>query len=133
MADIVKTDPTKRLVYGWAYIAKTADGEQVVDASGDFIDRPEELEKAATDFVLHSRNGDADHGAVPTATLVESLFIDKAKAEAMGLDCPVPEAWWVGFRVDNDEVWERVAKGELTSFSIGGTGIRHEFTEDADA
>lgn len=124
MAEIVKTDPQRRMVYGWAYVAKTANGEQVVDHSGDIIDDPDELEKAATDFVLNSRNGDTDHGYEPKAVLVESLYLDKAKAQAMGLDCPVPTAWWVGFKVTDDAAWERVVKGELTSFSIGGSGMR---------
>lgn len=124
MAEIVKTDPHQRMVYGWAYVAKTADGQQVVDHSGDIIDDPTELEKAAIDFVLKSRNGDSEHDTVTKAVLVESLYLDKAKAEAMGLDCPVPTAWWVGFKIQDDAAWDRVLKGEWTSFSIGGSGLR---------
>ena len=124
MAEIVKSDPRRRMVYGWAYVAKTADGEQVVDHSGDVIDDPAELESAAIDFVLKSRQGDSDHDYEPKAVLVESIYLDKAKAEAMGLECPVPTAWWVGFKVTDEAVWERVAKGELTAFSIGGAGMR---------
>lgn len=124
MADIVKADASQHMVYGWAYIAKTANGEQVIDHSGDVIDDPQELEKAAIDFVLHSRNGDTDHDASTKATLAESLYLDVAKAEAMGLDCPVPTAWWVGFKIHDEPTWERIASGELTSFSIGGSGMR---------
>lgn len=124
MAEIVKSDPKRRMVYGWAYVAKDADGEPVVDHSGDIIDDPDELERAAIDFVLKSRQGDADHDYKPSAVLVESIYLDKAKAAAMGLDCPVPTAWWVGFKVEDEAVWKRVESGELTSFSIGGSGHR---------
>jgi hypothetical protein len=131
MAEIVKTDPHRRMVYGWAYVAKDANGAQVIDHSGDVIDDPEELEKAAVDFVVNSRNGDSDHDNKPKAVLVESLYLDKAKAESMGLDCPVPTAWWVGFRINDEPMWQRVLKGELTSFSIGGSGLRTALEEAA--
>ena len=46
MFHILKSDGDQRLVFGWASVSVTVDGEQVEDLHGDAVD-PEELEKAA--------------------------------------------------------------------------------------
>ena len=46
MFHILKSDGDQRLVFGWASVSVTVDGEQVEDLQGDAVD-PEELEKAA--------------------------------------------------------------------------------------
>jgi hypothetical protein len=40
----------------------------------------------------------------------------------MGIDATAaPAGWWVGFKVDDPEVWAKVESGEYKMFSIGGT------------
>ncbi len=45
-------------------------------------------------------------------------------ASAMPADALPEGAWWGGFRVDDDEVWERIKSGELRMFSIQGRAER---------
>lgn len=128
--DIVKIDPEKQLVFGWAYVTHNKDGVQVVDKSGDFVDDVGEVETAAYDYVLKSRQGDADHTNLKTSDLVESVVFTKEKRERMGIpEGIVPDGWWIGFKIEDRAVWDRVKKGELTSFSVHGKGTRTEVVQ----
>lgn len=122
--EIRKVDEDRRLVFGWAYVAKQGD-EQVVDHSGDFVVDVEGLEDAAYDYVLKSREGDTMHDGPPTATLVESFVSTPEKLEKMGLEADaMPTGWFVGFRVHDDQTWAKVKDGTLKMFSIQGEGAR---------
>lgn len=117
---ITKVDDDQRLVFGYASVAVRADGETVVDSQDDVI-APDTLEKAAYDYVLRSRDGGLMHERMGVATMVESFVVTPEKLKAMGLpENSLPQSWWIGFRVDDPEVWKRVKSGELSSFSIGG-------------
>jgi Putative phage serine protease XkdF len=123
---IVKIDVDKRLVGGWAYVAKRRDGSQVIDWSGDVVSDAGNLEDAAYQFVEKSRNGDVDHSRVPVATLVESMVFTPDKLEKIGVpEGVLPAAgWWTTFRVNDEATWQRVKRGELKAFSVGGKGQR---------
>ena len=121
--EIAKIDEEQRVVYGWAYQSHDREGNQVVDISGDIIDDPEQINKAAHRFVLDARNGDVTHDKEVVARLVESVVFDSEKIEKMGVS-GAPTGWWVGFKVEDDDVWGRVKTGELSSFSVGGKGKR---------
>ena len=126
---IQKVDDEKRLVFGWANIAVTVDGEQVVDYQGDMID-PEELENAAYKFVELYRDEGEMHERTGVGFLVESVIFTLEKQAAMGLPAgTLPVGWWVGFKVTDDDVWEKVKTGEYPMFSIGGTGVREDVEE----
>lgn len=58
---IERTDDEQRLVFGWLYVWKRADGSGVVDHSKEFVEDPTEVEKAAYRFVLESRKGGEMH------------------------------------------------------------------------
>ena len=96
------------------------------DLQGDQIEQAD-LEKAAYDFVLTSREGDVNHDEVVHSHLVESFVVTDEKLELMGLDeasrAAVNKGWWLGFQV-SDPVMDRVESGELAMFSIGGTATR---------
>lgn len=129
-SDISKIDEDKRLVYGWAYITHDPSGQVNIDKSGDFVDDVEEIEKAAYDFVLHSRNADADHTNVKGGTLVESIVFTPEKIAKMGLpEGVMPLGWWVGFKIEDDATWDRVKKGELKAFSVHGKGVRQKVAD----
>ena len=84
---ISKLDDDRHLAFGWAYVTDD-DGQVSVDHSGDFIDKAAltDLEDAAYDFVLVSREADDMHVKVGgVAKLVESVMITPEKAEAMGI------------------------------------------------
>ncbi|MFB3778335.1 MAG: XkdF-like putative serine protease domain-containing protein [Bryobacteraceae bacterium] len=119
--NIVKIDTEQQLVFGWASVVFDQDGP-VVDRQGDVIDASE-LEKAAYAYVLESRVGGEMHRTTGVAKLVESIVFTKQKQEALGIDLG-KTGWWVGFKVTDPDVWAKVKKGELRSFSIHGKARR---------
>lgn len=124
--ELLKFDDEKRIAFGWGYVAKDRDGRQVVDWSGDVVSEAGHLEKAAYDFVLNSRAGDAHHDSKPIATLVESVVFTPEKLRALGVPAGVlPSAgWWTGMKVHDDRTWDDVRSGKLKAFSVGGRGVR---------
>lgn len=123
---ITKVDEDRNLVFGWAYVSLRKDGEQVVDHSEEIID-PQELEDAAYLFNLSFRETGVLHKGDAVGRLVESFVSTPAKAEAMGLTKEaLPVGWWVGFYIDDDDVFDKVKKGEFAMFSIQGRAIREE-------
>lgn len=123
--EITKIDKAQQNVFGWAYVMQRADGTEVIDKSGDFLDEVEELEKTAYDYVLSSRASDADHTNVKGGTMVESIVFTPEKIEKMGLpEGSVPLGWWVGYHIEDKATWERVEKKELVMFSVHGSGTR---------
>jgi len=128
--EISKVDADKRQVFGWCSLS-SIDGEPVVDLQGDYAPL-DEIEKAAYAYVTDSRKGGNMHareGEDPrhVANLVESFVVTPEKLEKMGLaPDALPHGWWVGFKVDDEETWQQVKKGERTGFSIHGKGQRVE-------
>lgn len=123
-ADIKKLDEDRKLVFGWLSVAVDKSGNVVVDSQDDII--PEhELENAAYEFVLYSRRGDEMHAKKGVSRLVESMVFTREKQAALG----IPEGvlpmcgWWVGFKVDDAEVWAKVKAGEYRAFSFGGRAV----------
>lgn len=123
-----KQDAALQTVWGWASVVLNEDGTPVVDSQGDVIE-PQELQKAAHGFLLHSRDGGVMHEETGIATIVESLVTTPETIAALfpkvakGL---IPVGWCVAFKVHDRKVWKRVQDGELLAFSIGGVGEREE-------
>jgi hypothetical protein len=47
------------------------------------------------------------------------------KWEAMGIpEGTLPVGWWVGFKVNDAEVWKAVKDGKYKMFSVHGSGLR---------
>jgi hypothetical protein len=135
-AQIAKTDNDQQIVFGWASVSIGKDGQLLVDRQDDVI-FPEDLEHAAYDFVLNSRQGDSMHDEVTKAHLVESVVFTREKLEKMGLqfspDSEIAKTtkadsevcmWWTGFYVADTEIWKGVKEGRFKAFSIGGTAVR---------
>lgn len=125
--EFTKMDSDKRQVFGWASVVEI-DGQPVVDRQGDWI-TPDDIEKAAYEYVLKSRKGGHQHkrdGDQPfhAADMIESFVVTPEKIEKMGLPKDTPVGWWVGYKVHDDEAWSKVKKGEITGFSIHGRGKR---------
>lgn len=131
---ISKLDPDKRLAFGWASISKV-NGEPYVDRQGDWI--PIEVtEQAAYDYVRKSRVGGdmhrragitKDFGPHKVADLVESFVVTAEKLSKMGVPPDaVPEGWWIGMKVHDDETWDAIKSGRRTGFSVHGSGLRKE-------
>lgn len=126
---IHKSDDDKMLAFGWANVAITADGQQVKDLQEDIVD-PDVLEAAAYNFVELYREGGEMHERGGCAVLIESIMFTKEKMSVMGIpDGTLPEGWWIGFRVIDPNVWDKVKSGEYPMFSIEGEAERIEITE----
>lgn len=124
-ASIVKVDDERKLVFGWASIIKDESGKILLDRQDDFIDSEDELEKAAYDYVLHSRDGGEMHVRLGVSKMVESIVFTEEKQRALGIPVgSMPTGWWIGFKVNDERVWEQVKKGEYAGFSVHGTGKR---------
>ena len=128
---IAKRDDDQRLVFGWLSVATTKEGEVVIDAHGDIIPI-DELEGAVYAYMRESQTmGDQhermeDDDGEPLGDLVESIVFTKAKMAAMGIPAGIlPEGWWVGYYVRDDEVWAKIKDGTYKGFSIGGRAERH--------
>lgn len=123
---IMKTDDDKRLVFGWASVSITVDGEQLEDRQQDLID-PEDLEEAAYEYVLNFRDTGERHNPNlrKKGKLVESCVFTAEKQKAMGLpEGILPVGWWIGFKIEDDEAWEKVKNGTYKMFSIEGKANR---------
>lgn len=123
---VYKTDDEHRLVFGWASVSITVEGEQLEDRQQDMID-PEDLEEAAYEYVLNFRDAGEEH--VPTmrkkGRLVESCVFTKEKQKAMGIpEGILPVGWWIGFKIEDDGAWQRVKDGTYQMFSIEGRASR---------
>jgi hypothetical protein len=123
---IVKSEDDKQQVFGWASVAVRASGEEVVDWQEDIIEIGE-LEQAAYEYALNVRTAGEMHEGGGIVQLIESVVFTKEKAAAMGIPTEtLPEGWWIGFHIFDDDVWEKVKTGEYSMFSIEGTAERIE-------
>lgn len=131
--EIYKTDNDKRLVFGWASVSIKIDGEQLEDHQKDMID-PEDLEEAAYEYVLNYRDTGEEH--IPTmrlkGKLVESCVLTAEKQKAMGIpEGTLPIGWWVGFKITDDDAWQRVKNGTYRMFSVEGKAVREPVEKSA--
>jgi hypothetical protein len=123
---IQKSDDDKMLAFGWANVAVSASGEQLQDYHDDLIDT-EELEQAAYTFVQFYQEGGEMHERGGCAMLAESMVFTKEKQIALGIpEGTMPEGWWIGFKVTDPDVWDKVKDGTYSMFSIEGEAVREE-------
>ena len=126
--EIVKVNEERRQVFGYFYVSKDAAGVVKRDHSGEWAPI-EEIEKAAYGYVLVSRDMGEMHVAKGKGRLIESVVFTPEKKAAMGIpDGVLPDAWWGGFQVDDEETWKNNKAGLLKMFSIAGKGKRKEVT-----
>lgn len=121
--EVTKMDDDQRIVYGYASVI-SKDGEPIVDRQGDII-TAEELEKAASEFMLSGRIGKTMHSGEPTTTIIHSFPMTDEIKKAYQIESPY-EAWLIAVKVHDDQTWDMVKRGELKDFSIGGKATRRE-------
>ncbi len=127
---VMKSDDDKRLVFGWANVAIRVDGEQIVDWQQDAIDT-EDLEKAAYEYVAEFGTAGEMHQRGGVGRVIESIVFTKEKADALGIPQDLlPQGWWIGFKIEDDEVWQKIKSGEYSMFSIEGKAIREPMEGD---
>lgn len=138
-------DDGQSLVFGWANVsvAKSTSvgsgGHDIFDLQKDSIP-PEELEKAAYEFVLNFRESDEMHDGPCIGKCVESMVFTPDKLNKLATDPTtgaidpevlamlkraLPPRWWVGFKLDKAS-YEAVKSGKFKMFSIAGEADREE-------
>jgi len=127
---ISKSDNEKMLAFGWANVSVRANGEVIEDWQKDIVE-PEDLEKAAYNFVEFYREGGEMHERGGAAVLIESVVFTEEKLQAMGIpEGTLPVGWWIGFHVTAPDVWEKVKDGTYPMFSIEGEAERVEAEDE---
>ena len=81
---ITKKDDEKQYAFGWAKIAVTVDGEQLVDRQEDLV-ASEDLEETAYKFVEFYREAGEMHERGGAGILIESIVFTAEKMRVMGL------------------------------------------------
>ena len=123
---VMKSDDDRRLVFGWASVAVRVTGETIEDYQEDIIEI-DELEQAAYQYVIEFGTAGEMHERGGVGRLIESAVFTKEKAAAMGIpDGYLPLGWWCGFRIDDDDVWQKIKDGTYSMFSIEGSAQRVE-------
>ncbi|WP_337484543.1 XkdF-like putative serine protease domain-containing protein [Porcipelethomonas sp.] len=120
---IVKTDTDSHYVTGIVYEPMTEDSQ------GDYMTE-EEIRKAAHWFAKNGDGIDIQHNfeKFEKAEVVEN-WIAKADFE-IGKEKIKKGTWLMTVEITDPDVWAAVEKGEITGFSMGGTGIYSE--DDVD-
>ena len=112
VVEFKKSDAKQQIVFGEVYVPDRR------DTDGNFM-TAETIEKMAHDFLANKRNaqiskghdGNTDKGCV-----VESFIVREGDPDfATG-------SWVVGVHVPDAKIWKSIEAGELTGFSIEGTG-----------
>lgn len=116
-ARILKFDAPLQIVYGWANHVATESGALIEDSQGDLIP-PEELEKAAVEYMLASRASGVMHEGLTVGQVIACLVTTPEIRKCFDLgDGPV--GLIIGVKYDR-ETYARVVSGELPMFSIQG-------------
>ena len=120
---IVKADMDKHYVTGIVYEPMTE------DTDGNYMTE-EEITKAAHWFMKNSGKADIQHcfEKADNVEIVES-YVAKSDMEIEGQQIK-KGTWLMTMEVADDDVWGKIEKGEITGFSMGGTG--NYSTEDVD-
>jgi hypothetical protein len=121
-------DEERRIVYG-AVLIPDREILRRDENTGEeyYIVFPKEVVmKAAHQYLSAGNQGNATimhERVVSGVTVVESWLKegDSDKSIALGLNPDLPAfTWFVGQRIDNDDVWAKVKAGEVKAFSIEG-------------
>jgi len=122
---VLKVDNEQRIIFGWASVTKV-DGELVVDRQGDVM-KTETLHTAVNKFMKDVRIGKVMHKGEQTGDIIHSFPVSKDIMEALGIQTN-KEGWIVGYYTSDDDLWKSIQSGEYTEFSIGGRGVKEEFS-----
>lgn len=106
---IKKSEERERMVWAEVYAPNRP------DSGGDFM-TAEEIKKAAYQFMKNMRLDQID--SQHNNELVEGAFIVESFIARKDDPHFIEGAWVVGMHVDNDEMWEKIEKGEINGFSL---------------
>jgi hypothetical protein len=119
--DLLK-DGAQRIVYGVVMTPGVRDSQGDICTAAD-------IEKAAHAFIAEHRLTDVQHSDVYKDTAGDSIAVPVESFCAptdmeLGGQKVLKGAWVLGVKVNDEPTWQKVLKGEITGFSIAGTGTR---------
>ncbi len=124
---IAKVDSDKRMVYGIVYSPEELDTDNEFSTAS-------EIEKASHNFMKNARTTQIDkqHNEDANNGFVAENWITKEN-DSIFSEQPVG-SWAVGIKIENDDTWEEVKKGEIKGLSMGGFSEKEtiETTEKSD-
>ena len=110
--DFKKSDTSQQIVFGEVYVPNRR------DTDGNFM-TSETIEKMAHEFLTNKLNGaisKSHDGNTDKGCVVESFIAREGDPDF------IAGSWVVGVHVPDAEIWKSIEAGELTGFSIEGTG-----------
>jgi len=115
---ILKVDAEKRIIKTAVYVPN------LIDTQGDWA-TAEDIEAAAHSFMkeLKLQNVDTFHDFQKVDAFVCESYISKGDSDWED------GSWVVCIKIDSDEVWAMVLKGEIEGVSMAGTALRYEGVE----
>jgi hypothetical protein len=123
LGKILKVDETTHYITGIVYEPLTE------DAQGNFMTE-DEIRKSAYWFAKNGGSVDIQHSfeKADGITVVENYI---APCDMSIGETPVAKGTWImTAEVENGEIWDKVQKGEVTGFSMGGVGKYSETDVD---
>lgn len=123
LGKVLKVDAETHYVTGIVYEPLTE------DAHGNFMTEPE-IRKAAYWFAKNGDKVDLQHSfeQVEGVTVVET-YVAPSDMDVEGQPV-VKGTWLMTVEVENSDIWDKVQKGEVTGFSMGGIGKYSETDVD---
>lgn len=123
MARIIKSDSEAHFVTGIVY------EPMVEDSQGNYM-TAEEIEKSCYWFLKNGGGNDLQHNFEPQqgVEVVES-WIAKADFELAG-EAIKKGTWLMTVEITDPAIFESIQKGDITGFSMGGTGVYSQVDVD---
>ena len=115
---IIKSKGDQQIVYG------VVSEPDIIDLQGDRLSR-EEIEKACHKFMLTSQKIGKEHEGPAKADIIESYIAPLDFT--CGGQTVRKGSWVMAVKIHDPELWAAVKNGDITGFSIAGTGDRTPF------
>jgi hypothetical protein len=115
----------KRIIEG---VVLTPD---TVDAHGDII-KSEVIEETSADFLSKYNSFTklgVQHSVFDKKFQLRQSYIAKTDMD-LGNRKIKKGSWVIEVKVLDDDIWDKIKKGEITGFSIGGRAIARKLTEE---
>lgn len=127
-SEILKVDDELGIVFGWGIVCEL-DGEPYFDTQDDYISESEML-AASADFMVKSREMDANHQRVQTGDVVFAMPMTKDVAAAYNMELPrnndgqTVSGFMLAVKPHDDAELAKFKDGTYTGFSLEGMAIR---------
>ena len=115
---IVSKSGDQQIVYG------VVSEPNVIDLQGDRLSKSE-IRAACHKFMQTSQRIGKEHSGVAKASIIES-YIAPTDFKCNG-QVVKSGSWVMGVKIFDKDLWQAVKKGDITGFSIAGTGTRTPF------